>query len=205
MQSPPLLSAAWFAYASRELNNDARSWMADLPRRIYIEIGGCRLAVIHGGVDMINRFIFASTATAIKLGEIRKTGVDGIMGGHCGLPFTQAINRRLWHNALGIDRCGNLYWNGRPIEVRYILLTGRQTVWAVIIAVSALIGAIGAFAPLFSLFGDELGEVAHQPGRGSLLHRTAGPHIRVKRVASDPHHVSPCRFGRLVRRWTNSA
>jgi len=89
------LSAAWFAYASRQLNADARSWMADLPRRIYIEIGGCRLVVIHGGVDMINRFIFASTATAIKLREIRKTGVDGIMGGHCGLPFTQAISRRL--------------------------------------------------------------------------------------------------------------
>src|SRR5215475_9940814 len=60
-----------------ELNNDARAWMADLPRQIDIEIGGCRLAVIHGGVDIINRFIFASTATAIKLGEIRKTGVDG--------------------------------------------------------------------------------------------------------------------------------
>src|SRR6516164_2999063 len=60
------LSAAWFAYASRELNNDARSWMADLPRRINIEIGGCRLAVIHGGVDMINRFIFASTATGSR-------------------------------------------------------------------------------------------------------------------------------------------
>ena len=101
------LSAAWFAYASRQLNADARSWMADLPRRIYIEIGGCRLVVIHGGVDMINRFIFASTATAIKLREIRKTGVDGIMGGHCGLPFTQAINRQLWHNAGAIGMPSN--------------------------------------------------------------------------------------------------
>jgi len=101
------LSAAWFAHASRELNNAARAWMADLPRRINIEIGGCRLAVIHGGVDIINRFIFASTATAIKLGEIRKTGVDGIMGGHCGLPFTQAINRQLWHNAGAIGMPSN--------------------------------------------------------------------------------------------------
>jgi predicted phosphodiesterase len=101
------LSAAWFAYASREINNDARSWMADLPRRIYVEIGGCRLAVIHGGVDMINRFIFASTATAIKLGEIRKAEVDGIMGGHCGLPFTQAIDGQLWHNAGAIGMPSN--------------------------------------------------------------------------------------------------
>ena len=93
------LSAAWFAHASREMNADARAWMADLPRRINLEVGGCRLTVIHGGVDIINRFIFASTATAIKVGEIRKTGVNGIIGGHCGLPFTQVINGQLWHNA----------------------------------------------------------------------------------------------------------
>src|ERR1700738_5112469 len=92
------LSAAWFAPASRELNTGARAWMASLPRRINLEIGGCRLAVIHGGVDIINHFIFSSTSSAIKLEEIRKTGADGIMAGHCGLPFTQAINGQLWHN-----------------------------------------------------------------------------------------------------------
>jgi predicted phosphodiesterase len=93
------LSAAWFAHASRELNADARAWMADLPRRINLELGGCRLAVIHGGVNIINRFIFSSTATAIKIGELRTTGADGIVAGHCGLPFTQVINGQLWHNA----------------------------------------------------------------------------------------------------------
>jgi hypothetical protein len=65
------LSAAWFTHAARELGADARRWMADLPRRIDIEIGGYRFAVIHGGVDIINRFIFASTAPAIKREEIR--------------------------------------------------------------------------------------------------------------------------------------
>jgi uncharacterized radical SAM superfamily Fe-S cluster-containing enzyme len=93
------LSAAWFAHATRELNADARAWMGDLPERIDIEIRGCRLAVIHGGVDIINRFIFASSATAIKLEEIRRAGVDGILAGHCGLPFTQTIDGQLWHNA----------------------------------------------------------------------------------------------------------
>jgi hypothetical protein len=63
-------------------------------------------------------------------------------------------NKELWppgvreiaveeQDCLGIDRYGNLYWDGRPIEVRYIFLTRRQAVWAVIIAISALVGAIG--------------------------------------------------------------
>jgi hypothetical protein len=47
---------------------------------------------------------------------------------------------------LGIDRYGNLYWDGRPIEVRYfwLTLTRWQQVGAVIVVVSALLGAIGA-------------------------------------------------------------
>ena len=81
--------------------------MADLPRRIDIEIGGCRLAVIHGGVDIVNRFVFASSARAIKLEEIRKAGVDGIIAGHCGLPFTQTIDGQLWHNAGAIGMPAN--------------------------------------------------------------------------------------------------
>ena len=101
------LSAAWFAYATRELNADARAWMADLPQRINIEIGGYRLAVIHGGVDIMNRFIFASTVTAIKFKDIRKTALDGVIAGHCGLPFTQAINGQLWHNAGAIGTPAN--------------------------------------------------------------------------------------------------
>ena len=49
-------------------------------------------------------------------------------------------------DCLGIDRYGNLYWDGRPIEVRYfwLTLTRWQQVGAVILVVSALLGAIGA-------------------------------------------------------------
>jgi predicted phosphodiesterase len=101
------LSARWFAHATREVNADARAWMTSLPRRIDIEMGCCRLAVIHGGVDIINRFIFASSTGAIKLEEIRKAGVDGIIAGHCGLPFTQTIDGQLWHNAGAIGMPAN--------------------------------------------------------------------------------------------------
>jgi predicted phosphodiesterase len=81
--------------------------MADLPPRIDIEIGTCRLAAIHGGVDIINRFIFASSAAAMKFEEIRKAGVDGIIGGHCGVPFTQTIDGQLWHNPGAIGMPAN--------------------------------------------------------------------------------------------------
>ena len=101
------LSAAWFAHASAALDGGARAWMARLPRRIDVEIGGARFAAIHGGADRINRFVFASTATVVKAGELDKTETDAIVAGHCGLPFTQKIGARLWHNAGAIGLPAN--------------------------------------------------------------------------------------------------
>jgi predicted phosphodiesterase len=93
------LSSEWFAYADAHLEADARTWLAALPRRIDVTIGGRQLAVIHGGVERINQFIFASSAASLKLRQIEITGADGVIGGHCGLPSTQIISGRLWHNA----------------------------------------------------------------------------------------------------------
>jgi predicted phosphodiesterase/pyruvate-formate lyase-activating enzyme len=93
------LSSAWFAHADREVGSDARLWLAGLPRRIDLAIGGTRLAVIHGSVSRINQFVFASTAAATKRRELALAGADGVIAGHCGLPFSQTIDGRLWHNA----------------------------------------------------------------------------------------------------------
>lgn len=93
------LSSAWFTYADAQMGAEARGWLATLPRRIDLLIGGKRLAVIHGGVEQINQFIFASTSIALKRRQIETAGADGVIGGHCGVPFTQLIAGRLWHNA----------------------------------------------------------------------------------------------------------
>jgi predicted phosphodiesterase/uncharacterized Fe-S cluster-containing radical SAM superfamily protein len=93
------LSAAWFAHADAQVGRDARRWLATLPRRIDLVISGRRLAVIHGSASRINQFVFASTAAAIKRRELDLAAADGVIGGHCGLPFTQTIDGKLWHNA----------------------------------------------------------------------------------------------------------
>ncbi len=98
------LSMAWFAHATAQVSADDRAWMRALPRSIVLEIADHRFAVVHGGVDSINRTIYASTDAAIKEIEIANTGMDGVIGGHCGLPFTQHVGTALWHNsgALGM-------------------------------------------------------------------------------------------------------
>ena len=93
------LSEQWYAYAKGQLSAGARRWMAGLPRQLRFAFAGRRFAVVHGSASSINRFIFASTPAAEKAAEIAKAGVDAIIGGHSGLPFSQLVHGRLWHNA----------------------------------------------------------------------------------------------------------
>jgi predicted phosphodiesterase/uncharacterized Fe-S cluster-containing radical SAM superfamily protein len=102
-----LMSVAWYAHADRTLDPEAREWMAALPRRLDIELGGRRLAVVHGSVRQINRFVFASTPAAVKREELDAAAADGVIAGHCGIPFTQVIDGRLWHNAGAIGMPAN--------------------------------------------------------------------------------------------------
>jgi hypothetical protein len=57
---------------------------------------------------------------------------------------------------LGVDEEGNLYWDGKPIEIRRPLsLTAWQRIGAVVLAVSALVAAgaavVSAYADLMSI------------------------------------------------------
>lgn len=94
-----LLSRGWFEHASRQVTPAQRAWMGALPRRIDLTLGGHRIAAVHGGAAVINRFLFASAPDATLAAEIAATGAAGVLAGHCGLPFTRVVAGRLWHNA----------------------------------------------------------------------------------------------------------
>ena len=98
------LSVDWYGYSDRLLGDDARAWMRGLPRRLDLQIGTRRLAVIHGAVDLVNGFVFASTPWHEKVRQISLSGCDGVIGGHSGIPFTDEREGLLWHNsgALGM-------------------------------------------------------------------------------------------------------
>ncbi len=100
-------AAEWYGFSSRMLDDDARAWMRELPRSLRLEIGGRRFIVIHGGVRQIDRFHFASGPVAEKRKELDLSGCDAVLAGHCGLPFSQVIDGRLWHNAGAIGMPAN--------------------------------------------------------------------------------------------------
>ncbi len=92
------LSADWYSYANSVVRPDQRHWLAGLPRRIDLDIGGRNLSAIHGSAHSINAFVFAGSAEHAKKESLDAIGSDGVIAGHCGLPFTDLIGHRLWHN-----------------------------------------------------------------------------------------------------------
>jgi len=95
-----LLSRAWYAHADRQVTPAHRAWMAALPRRLVLDLAdGRSLAVLHGGARDISRFLFASAKEAELDEEIAATGCDGVVAGHCGLPFARRVGQGVWINA----------------------------------------------------------------------------------------------------------
>jgi predicted phosphodiesterase len=127
-----MLSVAWYAHADAMLDDGARVWMRALPRRVDLVIGGRRLAVIHGSPTSINQFVFASAPEAMLRDLITYSGCDGVIGGHCGIPFTRMVDGRLWHNpgAIGVpahDGTPRAWFSvlavvGDGIEIRHLSL-----------------------------------------------------------------------------------
>ena len=123
------LSLAWYAYADKRIDTAQREWMRNLPRSIEFEMGGKTFKVVHGSVDSINEFVFASNDAAAKLAQIHTADVDVIVGGHAGIPFGQTIENGHWLNAGVIGMPAN---DGTP-QGWYMLLEagvdGLQASW----------------------------------------------------------------------------
>jgi hypothetical protein len=104
-----LLSRAWYAHANRQVSPRHRAWMGGLPRQLHLELPDRRrLAVLHGGASEISRFLFASTPEPVLLEELAQTGCQGVIAGHCGIPFARRLEGGgLWLNAGAVGMPAN--------------------------------------------------------------------------------------------------
>ena len=118
-----LLSVGWFGYASAHVGDAQRAWMRALPQRIVFRHLGRRYAVIHGGADAVNSFLWPDVPDAVLQAQIEllegQVGpVDTVLCGHSGLSFIRSLGDRLWINAGVIGLPEN---DGRS-DTRYALL-----------------------------------------------------------------------------------
>ncbi|WP_425090244.1 metallophosphoesterase family protein [Tropicimonas sp. S265A] len=99
-----LLSKGWYDHARAVLPEAALQWMGQVPDIGVFRHAGRRVAVIHGGVTDVSRFVWPSSDVGVFDQEINalvaKVGaVDVVVAGHCGIAFQRQIGDVLWLNA----------------------------------------------------------------------------------------------------------
>ena len=57
-------------------------------------------------------------------------------------------------DTLGVDRNGNLYWDGKAVEMRHFVFTRGQTLLAALVTAAAILGGVGAAAQGWAAYHD---------------------------------------------------
>lgn len=99
-----LLSRGWYPYANARVTDAQRAQMSNCPNIATLTHCGRRVAVIHGGVTDIARFVwsvspdtvFAQERAAL---EAQIGAVDLIVTGHSGIAFSRDLGGCEWVNA----------------------------------------------------------------------------------------------------------
>lgn len=99
-----LLSAGWYAHASRTVSAEDRAWMGDTPDMITFVHQGRAYAVIHGGLTDVSRFLWSTSPEAQFADEVALIRAHApettcVIAGHSGIAFQRQIGDVTWVNA----------------------------------------------------------------------------------------------------------
>lgn len=93
------LSRQWYPYVQQKVSPSSLEWMHQLPDSLRFSINGYTVQVVHGSYTDVSQYVFKSTGWKVKHKEFDAAGSDIIIGGHCGIPFSDHQTNRLWFNA----------------------------------------------------------------------------------------------------------
>ncbi len=114
-----LLSQEWYNFSNQRVSQADRLWMAALPSCLELQMAGQRIVLVHGSVDSINEFVFASQDQEAKSAQLERAQTDIVIAGHSGLPFGLPLMRGYWLNSGVIGMPAN---DGTP-DGWYMLLS----------------------------------------------------------------------------------
>lgn len=111
-------SQLWYPYAQSQLSENSLDFLKTLPHHLKFQYADKRVIVVHGSCFQVSEFIFKSTPWKMKAPNFKATSSDVIIAGHCGLPFHDQHQEKLWLNPGVIGMPAN---DGTP-DVWYMIL-----------------------------------------------------------------------------------
>lgn len=115
-------SQLWYPYAQSQLSKNSMDFVKTLPDHITFNYAGKKVLVVHGSYFNTSEFIFKSTPWNIKAPNFEVNNYDVVIAGHCGLPFHDSKNDKLWLNPGVIGMPAN---DGNP-SVWYAILDDKK-------------------------------------------------------------------------------
>lgn len=91
------LAKGWYPFADARISDGMRDWMGHLPETLRFRYGGLTFRLVHGGTDVVNRWVFASEPDVLG-DEVVRSGADVTIAGHAGLPFVARVGSAVWFN-----------------------------------------------------------------------------------------------------------
>ena len=92
-----LLTNQWYQYSKKNISANNKKWLKKLPYQIVFHYKSKKYLVCHGSPKKINDFVLPSTKKKV-LKKLINT-YNGVIAGHCGIPFTRYFNNSFWHNS----------------------------------------------------------------------------------------------------------
>ena len=137
----------------------------------HLRARGLRFRVIHGGVDLINRFVFASERDVLAE-ELERAGADVVIAGHAGVPFIERIGRRTWFNpgVIGMpanDGSADVWYGLIELDAGRIVLSTHRLAYDHVAAAAAVRRAGHADGYARTLITGAVAEPRHLPARPS--------------------------------------
>ena len=111
-------SKLWYPFAQSKLSKNSIEYLATLPDHISFTYANKKVTVVHGDYFNVSEFVFKSTDWELKSKNFEATESNVIIAGHCGLPFNQEKDNKLWLNPGVIGMPAN---DGSP-QVWYAIL-----------------------------------------------------------------------------------
>lgn len=111
-------SKLWYPFAQSKLSKNSIEYLATLPDYISFTYANKKVTVVHGDYFNVSEFVFKSTDWELKSKNFEATESNVIIAGHCGLPFNQEKDNKLWLNPGVIGMPAN---DGSP-QVWYAIL-----------------------------------------------------------------------------------
>jgi predicted phosphodiesterase len=136
------LAKGWYPFANGRILPESRAWMAGLPAALTFNVGRLTFRVIHGGVQTINRFVFASQREELAE-ELAWAATDVVISGHCGLPFLAKIGGGVWFNpgVIGMpanDGTPDVWYGLIALEDAHVVLSTHRLAYDHVAAAAAM-------------------------------------------------------------------